>query len=214
MKISGAATMHAPAGRVWAALVDPAVLAAAIPGCERLEPAGPDCFRFAITAGVASVRGTYTGEIALSQRQEPSSFLLTASGAGGPGSVSTSVRVRLAAAGDEVTELSYDADAIVGGLLAGVGQRMLTSVARRLAGEFFTSVDGFLSGNEAGPGAPAPIAAGSTAVATSPGAPGHVRPARHGPAGTEPGFGRGVLAGAAIALAGVAVGALVGRRGR
>lgn len=214
MKISGAAVMHAPPGRVWAALNDPAVLVATIPGCERLEPTGPDSYRFTITAGVASIQGTYTGDISLSEQQEPSSFTLTASGAGGPGTVTTSVRVRLAETGDETTELTYDADATIGGMLAGVGQRMLASVAKRMAGEFFTAVDGVLSGTGvvASP-------AGEPAVASAEKAPEvYLAPARSVrssatvPANAQ--FVRGVLLGAAVALAGVAVGGLLGRRSR
>ena len=97
MKISGVAVMHAPASQAWDALNDPAVLVATIPGCERLEPTGPDSYRFTIAAGVASIHGIFTGEVSLSERQEPSSFVLTATGAGGPGTVSTSVQVRPAA---------------------------------------------------------------------------------------------------------------------
>ena len=87
MKISGVATMHAPAARVWAVLTDPAVLVATIPGCERFEADGPDSYRFAVAAGVASIHGIYTGEVSVSQQREPSSFMLTASGAGEPGTV-------------------------------------------------------------------------------------------------------------------------------
>lgn len=146
MRISGALTMHAPAGRVWAALTDPAVLVATIPGCEQFEPAGPDSYRFTVAAAVASIQASYTGEVSLSQQQEPSSFVLTASGAGAPGSVTTSVRIRLTDIADGTTELSYDADAVIGGLIAGVGQRMLSSVAKRLANAFFNSVDEVLAG--------------------------------------------------------------------
>jgi carbon monoxide dehydrogenase subunit G len=226
MKISGVATMHAPAGQVWAALNDPAVLAATIPGCERLEPTGPDSYRFTVTAGVASIRGTYSGDISLEQQHEPSSFVLTATGAGGPGTVTTSVQVRLAASADGYTELSYDADAVVGGMIAGVGQRMLSSVAKRMAAEFFTSVDGVLAGNGAAAGLPAPLGApgtgpaqaalpGTAPAAAAPSPAAYLGPARPAglPAGT-PGFARGVLVGAAIALAGVAVGGLLGRRAR
>jgi hypothetical protein len=39
------------------------------------------------------------------------------------------------------TELSWSADAVVGGAVAGVGQRMLTGVAKRMAGQFFTAVE-------------------------------------------------------------------------
>ena len=99
-----------------------------------------------VTAGVASIKGTYAGEVQLSDQQEPNSFLMTASGAGGPGTVSTEVRVALADAGDGSTTLTYDADAVVGGVIAGVGQRMLVGVSKKMAGEFFRSVDDVLTG--------------------------------------------------------------------
>jgi uncharacterized protein len=202
--------MHAPADKVWIALNDPAVLVRTIPGCEQLEATGPDSYRLTVTAGVASIKGTYTGEVALSDKQEPASFLMTASGAGGPGTVSTSVQVRLAPNGDGGTELSYDADAVIGGMIASVGQRMLVSVAKKMAREFFTAVDDVLTGREV----LAPVGGGLQAAVAGPGvyvAPGRgVR--RGGPDGQA--FLRGVLVGAAVALAGVAVGSLLGRRAR
>jgi uncharacterized protein len=152
MKISGAATMHAPAGQVWAALQDPSVLEAAIPGCTRLEATGPDTYRFTLMAGVAAIRDTYSGDIALSDRHEPSSFVLTASGAGGTGRASTRVQIRLTAAGAGRTALSYDADAQVGGLIAYAGPLLLTAVAQRLVGDFFSRVDDALAGITRAPG--------------------------------------------------------------
>jgi carbon monoxide dehydrogenase subunit G len=215
MKISGAATMHAPADKVWTALNDPAVLVRTIPGCEQLEATGPDSYRLTVTAGVASIKGTYTGEVALSEKQEPASFLMTASGAGGPGTVSTSVQVRLAPNGDGGTELSYDADAVIGGMIASVGQRMLVSVAKKMAREFFDSVDDVLTGRAAPAVAvPGPAGMGEAEQAAAVPVPGvYVAPRRPAaPAGS--GFLRGVLVGAAVALAGVAVGSLLGRRAR
>ena len=231
MKISGVAVMHAPASQAWDALNDPAVLVATIPGCERLEPTGPDSYRFTIAAGVASIHGIFTGEVSLSERQEPSSFVLTATGAGGPGTVSTSVQVRLADTASGTSELSYDADAVIGGMIAGVGQRMLSSIAKRMAAEFFTSVDKVLAGGglvvsqAAAPATPGsaqattvPAATGPASTTPVPAAPqpvAYLAPARSpaaGPSGA--GFARGVLVGAAVALAGVAVGGLIGRRAR
>ncbi len=226
MKISGVAIMHAPASQAWDALNDPAVLVATIPGCERLEPTGPDSYRFTIAAGVASIHGIFTGEVSLSERQEPSSFVLTATGAGGPGTVSTSVQVRLADTASGTSELTYDADAVIGGMIAGVGQRMLSSIAKRMAAEFFTSVDKVLAGEglvvsqAAAPATPGSAPA-TTVLATTgpvPAAPQPVaylapaRPPAAAPSGA--GFARGVLVGAAVALAGVAVGGLIGRRAR
>ncbi|HEV7191739.1 MAG TPA: carbon monoxide dehydrogenase subunit G [Jatrophihabitantaceae bacterium] len=203
MKISGDAVLHAPVERVWSALNDPAVLVQTIPGCERLEPTGPDSYRMVVTAGVASIKGTYSGQVELAEQQEPNSFLMIASGAGGPGTVSTEVRVRLADAGDGSTRLSYDADAVIGGVVAGVGQRMLVGVAKRMAGEFFSAVDDVLTGRSVA-SVPQQVGEG--------GAPAYVSTASRRPGFGGEGFLRGVLVGAAIALAGVVVGGVLARR--
>ena len=42
MEISGSYKFNAPPDRVWALLMDPAVLSSCIPGCERFEPDGDD----------------------------------------------------------------------------------------------------------------------------------------------------------------------------
>ena len=69
MKVSGSATLNASRNEVWEALNDPAVLVRTIPGCQRLEEVGPDAYRMTITAGVASIKGVYTGDVSLSQQQ-------------------------------------------------------------------------------------------------------------------------------------------------
>ncbi len=204
MKVSGEATLHAPVDRVWRALNDPAVLVRTIPGCERLETTGADAYSMTVTAGVAAVKGTYTGEVALSDKKEPHSFVMTASGAGAPGTVRTDVRVLLDPAGDSQTLVRYDADAVVGGMVAGVGQRMLAAVGRRMAAEFFAAVDDVLSGKEAVPA--------ETAAAPAP--PAGVFSAPAPVAAGQDTFLRGVLVGAVVALAGVLVGTAVGRIGR
>src|SRR3954454_8961104 len=140
MKVAGQATLHAPIERVFSALNDPAVLVRTIPGCQQLEATGPDAYAMTVTAGVASIKGTYAGTVRLEDLQPPSSFVLRASGAGAPGTVSAEVSVRLTEQ-DGGTRLDYDADAVVGGVIGGFGQRMLAGVAKKLAGEFFAAVD-------------------------------------------------------------------------
>ena len=99
MKVSGSATLNASREDVWKALNDPAVLVRTIPGCQRLEEIGTDAYRMTVTAGVASIKGVYTGEVSLSQQQPPDSFVLKAAGAGAPGTVSADVVVTLAESG-------------------------------------------------------------------------------------------------------------------
>lgn len=213
MKLSGTAALSAPAERVWAALNDPAVLARTIPGCERLEETGPDAYRLTVSAGVASIKGTYLGEVRLADKHEPTSYTLHATGSGGPGTVSAECLVTLRPDDNDGTTLTYVAEAVVGGVIAGVGQRVLAAVAKKLAGQFFAAVDAELRGP-----AQQVTRAGQAQAALSlrDGPAAHeglaARPwgDRNVPVDVRP-FLVGGAAGAVIALLGVLVGSRLGR---
>jgi len=207
MTVTGTAILHAPREDVWKALNDPAVLVRTIPGCERLETIGDDNYRMTISAGVASIKGVYQGEVSLTDQKPLDAFVLRAAGSGGPGTVSANVLVTLAEQGTDTTTLTYDADAVVGGMLGGVGQRMLAGVAKKTAGEFFGAVDDVLTGRS--PELAAPSADGAS-TQPSPGT--FVAPQRA--RSMEPDFARGVAVGALAALAGALVGGLLARRRR
>ena len=209
MKVVGQAVLQAPIDQVWQALNDPAVLVRTIPGCQQLETTGPDAYAMTVIAGVASIKGSYAGTVQLAELQPPTSFVLRASGAGAPGTVSAEVTVRLTEQ-QGVTVLEYDADAVIGGMIGGVGQRMLAGVAKKLAGEFFAGVEQLLTGEAAElvPAAPAELAG---QVYRAPEAPSRKVVVR---AGEPVSFILGAVFGAAAALAGVLVGVRVARAGR
>ena len=213
MKFTGENVLAAPVEQAWDALLDPAVLVRTIPGCEKLEATGENAYAMTVTAGVASIKGTYAGSCELRDLVEHESLVMKLDGAGAPGTIGATVNVRFTPEGSS-TRISYDADAVVGGMIGGVGQRMLTSVSRRMAGEFFGNVDGVLAGT-----APAPSAA---AAAGAPAATGAVAPAAAGQVFTAPApapaaasrqeFLTGVAVGAGLVVLGVVVGGIFGRR--
>lgn len=218
MKISGTAALKADPQQVYDAFHDPEVLARTLPGCETLTDTGADTYAMTVTAGVAAIKGTYDGTVALLDPQPPNQFRLKARGAGGPGTVDADVVVRLAPGAGGGTDLSYDADAVVGGVIGGVGQRMLTGVTRKMAGQFFAAVDDDIAGVR-------PVAdkkpTKPSGTYISPGVrieknPTDVRPINSvgtSTAGRGPhDFRRGVLTGGAVALAGVIVGWAIGGR--
>jgi carbon monoxide dehydrogenase subunit G len=213
VKISGADTLPFPVAEVWEAILDPKVLVATIPGCERLETTGENCYAMTVTAGVAAIKGTYAGSCTLSDLAPRRSLVMRVQGAGAPGTVDATVDVHF----DEVdggTRVSYDAEAVVGGMVGGVGQRMLTSVSHRMVREFFGNVGSALAGGPA-------VAEARAVVASAPGAaplgtearPGvFTPPARPSGVSAEDDFVKGVVLGAALVLAGVVVGGIFGRR--
>ncbi|MBM7508210.1 carbon monoxide dehydrogenase subunit G [Nocardioides salarius] len=220
MRISGEAVLEAPVEQAWDAVLDPAVLVRTIPGCEQLQVTGENKYDMVVTAGVAAIRGTYTGTCELRDLQPHESLVLKAAGAGAPGTISADVKVTLADTGEGTTLLTYEAVAVVGGMIGGVGQRMLSSVSKRLAGEFFSSINRVLTGAERQEvvtgGAPAaPAVSGDAAAAPAAGVT-FSAPPRGGGGGAAglPGgdFVQGALVGGALVLAGVVAGALAARR--
>jgi len=213
VNLDGSAVLHADPERVWSVITDPAVLARTIPGCETLERVGDDEYKMNVTVGVGAIRGTYAGEVKLSDQQRPSSYVMHASGAGGPGNVRATVTINLEPS-DDGTALTYSADAVVGGPVAGVGQRMISGVAKRMAGQFFKAIDDELTGKvlpiAAAPSAvgPAGVGAPSEAAGVFAGRPGV-------PAGTSGDLQTlaiGAVGGAILTLLGVLVGYRLGRR--
>ena len=215
MKIAGSSTLHAAPEQVWAAITDPAVLAGVIPGCDELTPIEPGRFALTVSLGVASIKGSYAGEVAFSDLQEPTSLTMRARGSGGPGTIDTTVAVTLAGRPDGTTRVDYDADAVVGGMVGGVGQRVLAGVAKKTAGRFFLAIDDVLTG--AAPSTALPTAVPSTAA--EPGAPAAGIPALTPPVipSRPTRLGGASLIGAAAfgavsMLVGVLVGAGIARR--
>jgi carbon monoxide dehydrogenase subunit G len=217
MKITGAVSLSAEPKQVWDAIHDPAVLARTLPGCESLTGLGPNRYQMSITAGVAAVRGTYEGTVSLEDLEAPTSLRMRASGAGAPGTIEADVAVTIEGCEDGGTRVTYNADAEVGGPIGGVGQRMLSGVTKKMAGQFFAALDADIAGvrPELRATAPTPVGARAAAPAAEVAA-GEPRvftgkaPAA-GPS-VDTGFALGVAVGGALALIGVAVGARIARR--
>jgi carbon monoxide dehydrogenase subunit G len=144
MKLEGSYEVKASRDKVWSAFLDPETLRKAIPGCEKLEMIGPDEYKATLKIGVAAVKGTFEGKVRLSDKKPSDSYRLAAEGSGGPGFVRADTVISLADI-DGGTRVSYSADVQVGGLIAGVGQRMLGGVSKMMADQFFTRMSEQLS---------------------------------------------------------------------
>jgi carbon monoxide dehydrogenase subunit G len=140
MTLDGSHHFKAPRDRVWALFTDPAVLARATPGCERLDPIGPDEFSATLSVGVAAVKGTYQGRLAITDKNAPEGYTLRVEGSGRPGFVKGEGRLTLTEE-DGGTLVSIKAEAQVGGLIAAVGQRLVGAAGRMLMTQFFSALE-------------------------------------------------------------------------
>ena len=197
MKVTGEHAFNVPRDQVWQALQDPRMLAGAMPGARRLEPTGPDQYTITVDVGVGSVKGTYDGTFALTDKEEGQACTVRASATGRPGSVETVARMRLSDRDGGVL-LTYEADATVTGPLAGVGQRLMGAAARRTTEQFLSSLETMIASPP--PEEPQAAAPGAAEIVLAP---------RSGDARLIVASG---LAGFVLALIGVAVGRWTARR--
>ena len=140
MELSGEHTFAAPREQVWQFLLDPDVLRQCLPGCERLDTTGPDEYEATMKIGVGMVRGTFTGRVRISDKQEPERYRMLVEGSGTQGQVSGEGELRLAEENGQ-TRVSYSGTANVRGSLARVGARMMQPAARMVVGQFFKCLE-------------------------------------------------------------------------
>jgi uncharacterized protein len=136
MEISGSYTFNAPPDRVWAMLMDPAVLSSCIPGCDRFEPDGADRYAVTLTVGLAAITGTYNGSVVLTDMAPNTSYRLVVEGQGRPGFVKGTSAITLRADG-ATTVVDVSAAVQTGGAIARLGQRLVGGVARMMMDRFF-----------------------------------------------------------------------------
>ena len=137
MRVEGTYRFPASQERVYALLQDPDMLAGCIPGCERLESVGPDQYEATVKVGVGAVRGTYKGEVRIVDQQAPEAYRMVVQGRGGPGFIKGEASVKIVPAGDAECDVQVVGDGQVGGMIAGVAQRLLGGVATMMMNQFF-----------------------------------------------------------------------------
>jgi len=155
MQMSDTRQIAAPPQVVWAALFDPDVLKACVPGCTELTGSAADGYEATVVQKVGPVKATFKGAVTMSDVVEGESCTLTGEGKGGAaGYAKGEAKVRLEPA-EGGTLLSYDVDAKVGGKLAQLGSRIVDGFARRMAADFFTRFQAEIEGPDADTSDPA-----------------------------------------------------------
>jgi len=201
LKIQGRYEFQAGRQSVWKALQDPELLAATLPGAKSLEVVGPDRYKVTADVGVGSVKGTYDGVFAMTDKKDFESCVLSGSARGGAGSIEVEALSRLSDSNGGGTLLVYEAEAQVAGPIAGVGQRMIGAASKRMSNDFFKAIDGALTG--------APVAT-AQASTTAEAAPEIGRVYAKTPA--APSDNRTFIMGVAVGFALAIIGVIVGRK--
>ncbi len=126
---------------LWRVLHDASLMANFIPGCEKLEQVGPDRYAATMKVGVAAIKGSYTGFVEIKDKEFPSRYTLAVEGSAAPGFVRGVATMELVVKGNGQTLLIVNGDGQVGGLIASVGQRFLTGIARQMTQQLLKNIE-------------------------------------------------------------------------
>lgn len=143
MEMQGSRHLAVTQQQAWDALNDPEVLKLCIPGCDKVEAAGEGQYAVGMAVRIGPVAARFQGRITLADVQPPNRYTLVFDGQGGAaGFGKGSAQVQLAPPSEGAgCELSYSAQAQVGGKIAQVGQRLVDGVAKSMADDFFKRFD-------------------------------------------------------------------------
>ncbi len=142
----GKTTLSIGPEAAWTMLLNPQTLGAVIPGCRSIYARTPECFVGTVRIGVGAVRGDFDFEVHLTDMHPPNSILLSGAGQGALGAGSGEGVLTLEDDSAGGSTLTYRFSVDVNGKVAAVGGRMLDSVARMLASEFFDALAAEISG--------------------------------------------------------------------
>jgi len=136
VKVHGSALLPATREKVWDLLNDPERLGKCLPGAERLVPDGPDRYKVAMKFGLAAFSGKFQGSVEIAEKKPPASLKMRVEGRGAPGFMKGEGTISLREKGG-ATEVTYDGEAQVGGVIASVGQRMIEAASKKIVQQFF-----------------------------------------------------------------------------
>lgn len=147
LQLKGEHTVGIGRDLVWRLMNDPAVLQEIIPGCETLIRVSEDKYELGLSLLIGSVSGNYKGSVELSEKHPPDNYRIMLTGEGSIGFVKGQAAFVLTPKGDG-TVISYDGEAEVGGLVAGIGNRVLGGIAKFMVKRFFKAFDKYIKEND------------------------------------------------------------------
>ena len=215
MKLENEFTVPASLAEAWSLMLDVERVAPCMPGAEVLEQVSDDLYRVAVSVKVGPISMRYRGDVEVEERDDAArraTLRVKAKEARGQGTADAHVRMALASEPDG-THATMETEVALSGRAAAMGRGVIADVSARLVETFASNLAQMLESTPAPVDEPAPSVAAPTSHNGQ-------APTEHLAAGRiafevvegrlrEP---RALLgAAAAVALAGGALGYLVGR---
>ena len=141
MLLTGKHVVNAGPTRVWQMLMDTDTLARIVPGISKLEKNGDNSYISTISMKLGPVSSSFTGNLQMEIIQQEKGFTLKVQQNSKIGNANAAIKIDLTPVVENQTEVSFEGDVKLSGMLASMGQRVLGGVANTLSKQFFTNMD-------------------------------------------------------------------------
>ena len=141
MQLNGSHILNAPVSKIWTMLMDTDTLARVVPGVSRLEKTAENEYNAIAEIKLGPVSGSFSGTLSLGDIQENEGYTLHVKQNSKIGNADATVKIVLKSLDDAQTEISFDGDARLSGLLARTGNRVISGVATTLTKQFFNNFE-------------------------------------------------------------------------
>ena len=141
MQLTGKHVVNAIPSTVWEMLINTDTLARIVPGVSRLEKTGDNTFKSILDIKMGPVNSSFTGDLRMEDIAIEKGYTLKVQQNSKIGNANAVIKISLAPAGENKTEVAFDGDVKLSGMLAAMGQRLIGSVSNTLTKQFFSNLE-------------------------------------------------------------------------
>lgn len=141
MQLTGKHILQATPARVWSLLMDTDALSRIVPGITRLEKTGDNSYKSFLEIKMGPVSGSFTGDLLMEDVDEHKGFVLKVKQHSKIGNADAAIKVDLLPVDGEQTEISFDGNVRLTGVLGHMGHRVMGGVSHTLTNQFFANIE-------------------------------------------------------------------------
>jgi carbon monoxide dehydrogenase subunit G len=138
MRVEGAFDIEAPREALYRSIVDPALMASCVPGCERIEQIEPALYRAIVTVRIGGIKARFNLVVELTSETPPESVTSVTRGeeGGRASQLVSNNELILIDLGEGRTQVRYASEVSITGRFGKFALGMMKKKATSLADEF------------------------------------------------------------------------------
>ncbi|MEN8172555.1 MAG: carbon monoxide dehydrogenase subunit G [Chloroflexota bacterium] len=141
MRFEDTVVINAPLEKTWAFLINAEEVAKCAPGVEAVETIEENqTYKVTASIGFGNIKVRFFTDLEFLEMIEPTFAKIKAHGKATGSAADVLAEMTLSEVDENTTSLSWNAEIVILGTIASLANRMMGSVTKKLAGQFFNSV--------------------------------------------------------------------------